>query len=65
MFNSEKLGVDRTIIGLSGSPTIVYDVQRVPAAKATRHAEVLDPSPENIRKVVAKMREALAAMVTK
>jgi electron transfer flavoprotein beta subunit len=66
VFNSDKLGVDKTIIGLSGSPTIVYDVQRVPKAKATRHAEVLDGSnPEHIRKVVAKMKEALAAMVTK
>jgi len=41
-------------------------VQRVPKAKATRHAEVLDGSnPEHIRKVVAKMREALSALVTK
>lgn len=66
VFNSEQLGVDKSIIGLAGSPTIVYDVQRVPKAKATRRAEVLDGSnPEHIRIVVTRMREALSAMVTK
>lgn len=66
VFNSEKLGVDKALIGLAGSPTIVYDVQRVPKGKATRHAEVLDGSnPDHIRKVITKMKEALSAMVTK
>nr|AIF09409.1 electron transfer flavoprotein beta subunit (fixA, etfB) [uncultured marine thaumarchaeote KM3_36_H05] len=66
VFNIDELGVDKTIVGLAGSPTIVYQVERIPKGKATRQAEVFDGSnSEHIRKVVAKMREALSAMVIK
>ncbi len=66
VFDIDQLGVDKTIVGLAGSPTIVYQVERIPKGKATRQAEVFDGSnPEHIRKVVAKMREALSAMVIK
>ena len=66
IFNAEQLGVDETLVGLPGSPTIVYKVERVPKSTATRHAEIVDGSdPEQIRKVVAKMKEALSAMVIK
>ena len=65
-FNCDQLGADRTLVGLPGSPTIVYNVQRVPKGKVTRHAEVLDGSnPEHIRKAVAAMKDALSAMVIK
>jgi len=65
VFNDE-LGVDKALVGLAGSPTIVYQVERIPKGKATRQAEVLDGSnPEHIRKAVAKMKEALSAMVIK
>ena len=65
-FDSEELGADKTLVGLVGSPTIVYDVQRVPQGKVIRHAEILDGSnPEHIRKTVTAMREALNAMVIK
>lgn len=65
-FNCIQLGADKTLVGLPGSPTIVYNVQRVPKGKVTRHAEVLDGSnPEHIRKVVAAMKDALSAMVIK
>jgi len=66
VFNAEQLGVDLTLVGLPGSPTIVYKVERVPKSTATRRAEVVDGSnPDDIKKVVVKMREALAAMVIK
>nr|AIF05431.1 electron transfer flavoprotein beta subunit (fixA, etfB) [uncultured marine thaumarchaeote KM3_182_G12] len=66
VFNIDELGVDKTIVGLAGSPTIVYQVERIPKGKATRQAEVFDGSnSEHIHKAVAKMREALSAMVIK
>ena len=65
-FNCEELGADKTLIGLIGSPTIVYDVQRVPQGKAIRNAKVLDGSnPEHIRQTVTAIKEALSAMVIK
>ena len=66
IFNAEQLGVDPTLVGLPGSPTIVYKVERIPKGTVTREAEIIDGSdPEQIRKVVAKMKEALSAMVIK
>ncbi|HXV39046.1 MAG TPA: hypothetical protein VD699_05710 [Nitrosopumilaceae archaeon] len=66
VFNVQQLGLDSTLVGLPGSPTIVYKVERIPKGKANRQAEVLDGSnPEHIRKAVSKMKEALAAMVIK
>jgi len=66
IFNAKELGVDETLVGLPGSPTIVYKVERVPKSTATRSAKVIDGSdPEQIRDVVTKMKEALAAMVIK
>lgn len=66
VFNAKELGVDETLVGLPGSPTIVYKVERIPKSTATRKAQVVDGSDEQqIRQVVAKMREALSAMVIK
>jgi len=66
IFNAEQLGVDPTLVGLPGSPTIVHKVERVPKGTVTRQAEIIDGSdPEQIRKVVSKMKEALSAMVIK
>lgn len=66
VFDAKGLGVDETKVGLPGSPTIVYKVERVPKSAATRRAQVVDGSdPEQIRNVVSKMKEALSAMVIK
>jgi len=66
VFNVEELGVDPTLIGLPGSPTIVYQVERVPKSTATRQVEIIDGSnPEEIKKVIGKMKKALTAMVIK
>ena len=66
VFNADEMGASKSLVGLPGSPTIVYKVERVPKSTATRKAEVLDGSdPEQIRKAVSKMKEALEAMVIK
>ncbi|MGH9999390.1 MAG: electron transfer flavoprotein subunit beta/FixA family protein [Nitrosopumilaceae archaeon] len=66
VFNVQQLGADTKFVGLPGSPTIVYKVERIPKGKATRQAEILDGSnPEDLLKAVAKMKEALSAMVIK
>lgn len=66
VFDAEQLGVDKTLVGLPGSPTIVYKVEKVPKSTATRKADIVDGSNhEQIKKVVARMKEALSAMVIK
>src|SRR6185295_18488618 len=58
VFNAQQLGVDPKLVGLPGSPTIVYKVERIPKAKASRKAEVVDgASREQLAKVAAKMHE--------
>ena len=65
IFNATQLGiVDLSLVGLPGSPTIVYKVERIPKGKANRNAEIVDGSnSEAIRKVVIKMQEAMSRMV--
>lgn len=65
IFNAEQLGLpDLSLVGLPGSPTIVFKVERIPKGKANRNAEVIDGSDsEEIRKVVTKMQEAMLRMV--
>jgi electron transfer flavoprotein beta subunit len=66
IFNAQQLGVDPKLVGLPGSPTIVYKVEKIPKAKASRKAEVVDGSSrEELRKVAAKMYEVLGGMVIK
>lgn len=65
IFNAQQLGIaDLSLVGLSGSPTIVYKVERIPKGKANRNAEVIDGTdPETIHKLVIKMHEAMSRMV--
>ncbi|MDE1765133.1 MAG: electron transfer flavoprotein subunit beta [Thaumarchaeota archaeon] len=66
LFNAAQIEADPKLIGISGSPTIVYKVERIPKGKATRQAEIIDGSDqEQIRKIVAKMRQSLSTMVIK
>ena len=44
VWNGKDLGVDPKYVGLPGSPTIVYKVERIPKAKASRKAGVIDGS---------------------
>ena len=66
VFNAEQQGVDKSLVGLPGSPTIVYKVERIPKGKATRQAEVVDgSSPEQLEKVAIRIQQALSTMVIK
>jgi electron transfer flavoprotein beta subunit len=66
VLSGKELGVDKTLVGLPGSPTIVYKVERIPKSTATRQAEVVDGSDHaQLQKVVGRMKEALSAMVIK
>lgn len=65
-FNAQQLGADPKLVGLPGSPTIVYRVEKIPKAKASRKALVIDGSDrEGIRRVAAKIHEVLGGMVIK
>ncbi|MEO9362845.1 MAG: electron transfer flavoprotein subunit beta [Nitrososphaera sp.] len=65
-FNAQQLEVDPKTVGLPGSPTIVYKVEKIPRAKASRKAEVVDGSDqEQLRRVAAKIHEVLGGMVIK
>ncbi len=66
VLNALQIGADPKLIGIAGSPTIVYKVERIPKGKATRQAEVIDgQDKEQIRKVVARIRQSLSTMVIK
>lgn len=65
-FNAQQLEVDPKMVGLTGSPTIVYKVEKIPRAKASRKAEVIDgASRDQLHKVASKIHEVLGGMVIK
>jgi electron transfer flavoprotein beta subunit len=56
IFDSKKLEIDPKLVGLPGSPTIVYKVEKIPRAKTNRKAEILNPSnPNNLTPVIEKI----------
>jgi len=66
VLNTQQLGIDPRLVGLPGSPTIVYKVERIPKAKASRKAEVIDgANHDQIARVVSNMYEVLGGMVIK
>ena len=66
VLNAQQLGADAKFVGLPGSPTIVYKVEKIPKAKPTRSASVINGSdPIEIRKVVSKMNQVLGGMIIK
>jgi electron transfer flavoprotein beta subunit len=66
VFSAQQLGVDPKLVGLPGSPTIVYKVERITKAKASRKAVIVDgASREELAKVAAKMYEVLDGMIIK
>ncbi|MGI0073630.1 MAG: electron transfer flavoprotein subunit beta/FixA family protein [Nitrosotalea sp.] len=66
VFNATDIDADPKMVGISGSPTIVYKVERIPKGKATRQAEVIDGTNlEEMRNVVTKLRQSLSTMVIK
>ena len=66
VFSAVDIGADPKMIGISGSPTIVYKVERIPKGKATRQAEIIDgTNVEDLRKVASRLRQSLSTMVIK
>jgi electron transfer flavoprotein beta subunit len=47
VWNAKDLGVHMKNVGLPGSPTIVYKVEKVPRAKASRQTKVIDISKDS------------------
>ena len=66
ILNAQQLGVDPKFVGLPGSPTIVYKVEKIPKAKASRKAEIINGSDrDQIRKVVTKIHDVLGGIIIK
>ncbi len=64
IFNAQQLEVDPKFVGLPGSPTIVYKVERIPKARAGRRAEVIDGSDQQqLRRVAEKIHEIVGRVV--
>lgn len=56
IFDSKNLELDPKLVGLPGSPTIVYKVEKIPRAKTSRKAEIVIPSnPNNLTPVIEKI----------
>ncbi|HVD08842.1 MAG TPA: electron transfer flavoprotein subunit beta [Nitrososphaeraceae archaeon] len=61
IFDSKKLNLDPKLVGLPGSPTIVYRVEKIPRAKTNRKTEFIDPSnPNNLTPVTTKIIQVLS-----
>lgn len=59
-FDSKKLNLEPKLVGLPGSPTIVYRVEKIPRAKTNRKTEFIDPSnPNNLTPVTTKIIQIL------
>jgi electron transfer flavoprotein beta subunit len=66
VLNAEQLGVDVKFVGLPGSPTIVYKVEKIPKAKPSRKSSVVNGSdPNQIRDVVMKMNQVIGGLIIK
>ena len=61
IFDSKKLNLDPKLVGLPGSPTIVYRVERIPRAKTNRKTEFIDPAnPNNLTPITTKIIQILS-----
>lgn len=61
IFDSKKLNLDPKRVGLPGSPTIVYRVEKIPRAKTNRKTEFIDPAnPNNLTPITTKIIQILS-----
>jgi len=64
VLNAQQLGVDPKLVGLPGSPTIVYKVEKIPKAKPTRRATMVDGSDRGqIVELATKISQILSGAV--
>ncbi len=56
IYDSKNLNLDPKHVGLQGSPTIVYRVEKIPRARTNRKTEIIDPTnPNNLMPLVTKI----------
>ena len=56
VYDSKNLDLDPKLVGLQGSPTIVYRVEKIPRARTNRKTEIIDPTnPNNLMPLVTKI----------
>ena len=61
IFDSKKLNLDPKRVGLPGSPTIVYRVEKIPRAKTNRKTEFIDAAnPNNLTPITTKIIQILS-----
>ena len=66
IFSAQSLEVNSKSVGLPGSPTIVYKVEKIPRAKANRKADVIDGSSQgNMGQVVGRIYDILGGTIIK
>ncbi len=66
IFSAQSLEVNSKSVGLPGSPTIVYKVEKIPRAKANRKADVIDASSQgNLGQVVGRIYDILGGTIIK
>ncbi len=66
IFNAQSLELNPKSVGLPGSPTIVYKVEKIPRAKANRKAEIIDGySQEDLGQLVDRIYGILGGTVIK
>jgi electron transfer flavoprotein beta subunit len=66
IFSAQSLEVDPKSVGLPGSPTIVYKVEKIPRAKANRKTDVIDGSNQgNIGQVASRIYDILRGTIIK
>jgi len=66
IFSAQSLEVNSKYVGLPGSPTIVYKVEKIPRAKANRKADVIDGSNKgNLAQVASRIYDILGGTIIK
>jgi len=66
IFSAQSLELNPKSVGLPGSPTIVYKVEKIPRVKANRKAEVIDGySQEDISQLVGRIYGILGETIIK
>jgi electron transfer flavoprotein beta subunit len=66
IFSAQSLEVNSKYVGLPGSPTIVYKVEKIPRAKANRKADVIDGSNQgNLAQVASRIYDILGGTIIK
>src|ERR671919_549494 len=64
VLSAQQLGVNPKLVGLPGSPTIVYKVEKIPKAKPTRRATMVDGSDRGqIVELATKINQVLSGAV--